>query len=172
MIIQEDVYLEHYGKKGMKWGVRNSSGGSSKGGVVGAFSRNRALNKAHREQVKANKAIELAKNQKKYAPPKTTKTFDKSTHEGKYLAKQYRRQQIDRARARIESGALKADYKEAKTQYKQDKVDKGSKHAKAILKDKKHALRTDAETANQVRDGKELTGHIVKALASTALSVA
>lgn len=25
MIINEDVYLEHYGKKGMRWGVRNNS---------------------------------------------------------------------------------------------------------------------------------------------------
>ncbi len=23
MIIEEDIYLEHYGKKGMRWGVRN-----------------------------------------------------------------------------------------------------------------------------------------------------
>jgi hypothetical protein len=24
MIIEEDIYLEHYGKKGMKWGVRKA----------------------------------------------------------------------------------------------------------------------------------------------------
>lgn len=30
MFIEEDVYLEHYGKKGMRWGVRNRSAGVSR----------------------------------------------------------------------------------------------------------------------------------------------
>ena len=30
MIIDEDVYLAHYGKKGMKWGVRNNATASEK----------------------------------------------------------------------------------------------------------------------------------------------
>ncbi|MBA2727659.1 MAG: hypothetical protein H0U49_05750 [Parachlamydiaceae bacterium] len=30
MIIEEDIYLEHFGVKGMQWGVRNTSGSKSK----------------------------------------------------------------------------------------------------------------------------------------------
>jgi hypothetical protein len=49
MILDEDVYLEHYGKKGMKWGQRRQ--------------QNRALNKASRKKdvAKIDKEIDIAR---------------------------------------------------------------------------------------------------------------
>lgn len=53
MIIEEEIYLEHYGKQGMKWGKR--SGTSSK--PVG----NRALNKASRDKDWSKQAKNVTK---------------------------------------------------------------------------------------------------------------
>ena len=39
MIVEEDYYLQHYGKKGMKWGVRNTSRTVSTPAAAGTFVR-------------------------------------------------------------------------------------------------------------------------------------
>ena len=62
MIIDDEVYLEHYGKKGMKWGTRNqkrldranrvASGKASKGEKTAFF-----LTDTSRSSVKRNKGI-------------------------------------------------------------------------------------------------------------------
>ena len=82
MIIGEERYLEHYGVKGMRWGVRNDRrpGGTS----------NRQKNKASRAKDKAERKREIAKNQKKIdiargrvASGKTKATYKKVKSEHK-----------------------------------------------------------------------------------------
>lgn len=122
-ILQEDEdFLEHFGKKGMKWGVRNPE--------------NRALNKASRQKDKADYRAE-----------------------------------IDTARDRVKSGAVKQELKDAKAQFQVDKKNLGSREARKILNDKRDSLYEEISTSNQVRDGKEAAASAVMA-AGVALLVA
>lgn len=159
MIIAEAEYLEHFGKKGMKWGQRKDR---------------RATFKANKKATKAKEAekktAELNVLRKKLAPPKKFKTFDTSTPEGKAKAKAYRVQQIDRARERLNSGAARADFKDAKAQYKKDRVEVGRYTAKQAFKKVKQTNITDYHISQQIRDGKELTAHIIGAVGNVLIA--
>ncbi len=130
------VFLEHYGVKGMQWGVRNEKRGES-GSRKERRVKNRALNKASR-----------GKDRAKF-------TSD-----------------IDKARARIDSGKSFKDVKKAKSQYKQNKIDLGSREARKILSKARNKYATDSAVAQQARDGKEVAKALAIAGAATILSVA
>jgi len=132
-----DVFLEHHGVKGQKWGIRNQRA---------RISRNHALNKASRAKDKA-------------APP----SFTPKKAEPVFGTPEYRRQ-IDEARKKINSGKADHEVKLAKFNHKSNKAKLGSREAKKILKAAKHKYANTAETASQVRDGKELTLKIISDL--------
>ncbi len=101
MIVDEGSYLEHYGKKGMKWGQR------------------RALNKESR---------------------------------AKYWDKQ--KKEVLEARGKVASGQVKQESKDAKAQYKKDKVMLGSREAKKILRQKRVTLNETYAKSQQVTSRK------------------
>ena len=79
MIVQEDVYLEHFGIKGMRWGVRNDTGASSR--------TNREASKDAKEFARAKlfygegagtrrKLIKATVEAKKAKDPSYAKAFD------------------------------------------------------------------------------------------------
>lgn len=108
MIIDEEVYLEHFGRLGMKWGQRSA-----------ARSANRSMNKASRKA-----------DWKK---------------QGK---------QVDAARGRRKSGAIKKEWKASKAQFHKDKVTKGSREARKIMNKKRGKLNAEINKSNQVKTGK------------------
>ena len=152
MIVDQEVdeFLAHYGVKGMKWGVRKDN-----------FQRNRALNKESRAKDKAKRAAEFEKTRKALRPSGEKSKINTSTKEGRKAAQKERQADIDRARARINTGAARADAKEAKAQYKKDKEEIGSRAARQILRAKRNELYKDAARANEIRDGYEATIEIL-----------
>jgi len=77
MDTEVEDFLEHYGVKGMKWGVRKSRRYSP--GSPGALSRERKITNARRR-------IEKGKNRERYQDAKTTYRHEKVT-KGKAYAK-------------------------------------------------------------------------------------
>lgn len=148
MILEAEAYLEHYGKKGMKWGERKA-----------AFQTNRKLNKESR----AKQKVKDAKNFEKYRASLRPSTTPVKTNSAK-SARDARRADIDRARERVNSGALRADGKQAKTQYKKDKAKIGTHAARKILRQKRAELWKDQERANETRDGAELVVNILRTM--------
>lgn len=148
-----EAFLEHYGVKGMKWGERKTR-----------FQKNRELNKKSKaaEQAKAQK--EFNKLRESLRPKPAPKFSD--TRQGKRAAKDWRKRDIDRARARVNSGAWAADWKDAKSQRRQDKIKVGSREARKILRKKKNALLNDRDRANEIRDGKERVALMLEAMAA------
>lgn len=143
-------FLEHVGVKGMHWGQRHA--------------QNRALNRVSREKDKAQKAKDFIEVRKQLRPKQSTKNFDLSTKEGRKASRAARAENIQRARDRINTGAARADKKEAKAQYKKDKIEKGSREARKILNAKKNELASDWVTSRQAKDGFELAGMIIDKL--------
>ncbi len=121
-----EVFLEHFGVKGMRWGV-----------ITERRANNRALNKASRARDKASPP-------KYIAPPKKLPLFSKEA-----------KRSIDKARDNIKSGKTAHDYKTAKFQYKKDKLELGSREARKTLKKAKAKKFSTYETARQTRDGGE-----------------
>ncbi len=129
MIINEDEFLEHYGKKGMQWGVKTQK----------SYSKNRALNKASRAKDKQKKTDAMNVTRERLRP-KAAPARNKSTSSGRKAARADRTADIDRARERINSGAARADRKAARAQYKQDRTSMGSREARNILRSSRRDL--------------------------------
>lgn len=83
-----------------------------------------------------------------------------------------RRSNIDAARQRINSGVHRQAYKDAKQQYKANKLAMGSREAKKILNGVKEKNLKDFETASQYRDGREKAKVILGAVAGVTLATA
>lgn len=105
-----DFFLEHFGAKGMKWGVRKDRSGPT----------GRQMNKASRQ-----------KDTAKY------------------------KSDIDKARARIQSGKTKTAFKKAKGEHAANKAKLGSREARKILNKAREKKYKDVNNAQAVRDGKE-----------------
>src|SRR3954471_15550214 len=93
-----EAFLSHHGVKGQRWGIRN-------------LVKQHELNKASRQRVKAKKASDFEKLRKQVRPSGRTQ-----------FTNAQRAKDIDQARQRVDSGALRADLKEAKAQYKIDRA--------------------------------------------------
>lgn len=138
-------FLSHHGVKGMHWGQRRFDN----------FKRNRALNRQSKERRRKRDERHLNQLRKMLRPPSS----------GKKLS---RAQDIQRARDRISTGALKADKKAAKAQYKKDKVKIGTREARRIFRAKKKDLYKDVRRSQQAKDGWEVAQRIIDDLAADA----
>lgn len=67
-----------------------------------------------------------------------------------------RRNDIDKARAKVSSGQAKQDWKAAKSQYKTDKMNLGSREARKILMQKREKYDETFAKSQEVKTGKEL----------------
>lgn len=126
--------LEHYGIKGMKWGIRRENP-SGRGGS---------------------------------RTPKTDKIRD-AEKARKLQARLDRNAAIDKARARVASGDLAREYKQAKAQYKVDKHTMGRREARKILREKKRELNTEYELSQELKSGAERTAYILTLVGGTIL---
>lgn len=136
-----DDFLEHFGKKGMKWGQRKAEGSGASGGSPS----NRSLNKASR----ANDRATAKSDAKKF-----NKEWD---------------DEIDAARSRTKSGENKQALKAAKVQYKADKLVVGSREAKKALNAVREQKSTDAAVAQLSKTGKETVVATISAVAGIAV---
>lgn len=75
---------------------------------------------------------------------------------------------IDRARDRISTGKTKAVYKQAKAQYKKDKIEIGTREARKSLQKAKDKRASELAKAAELKPGKE---QVTAALAKFALEV-
>ncbi len=76
MIVDEDIYLEHYGKKGMRWGERRAAASSNR-------ARNKESRKSdrdkHRNKVdKAAEKINSGRSQREYKKAKSQHAQNKA----------------------------------------------------------------------------------------------
>jgi hypothetical protein len=63
--------------------------------------------------------------------------------------------EVTRARQNIKSGKTKADFKKAKSQFKQDKVNLGSREARKILNKAKEKRISEISKSNEAKNRKE-----------------
>lgn len=150
MIIQEDAeFLEHFGVKGMHWGVHKVESAVQK--TVKSVKRNHELNKASR----AREARRLAK------PPdnlgKSPSIFSKNHVKT-----------VETARFEVNSGNAKKRLRMAKKQYKLDKQKIGSKEARKILRTHKNTYYSTVSKAREAKNGRELVDQILTDAAQSA----
>lgn len=62
---------------------------------------------------------------------------------------------VDAARSRVSSGKTKQEFKAAKAQFKKDKVSKGSREARKILRAAKAKRYAEISKSQEARDGRE-----------------
>lgn len=125
-----DDFLAHYGVKGMRWGYRKPGTGKP----------------SSRRATKAEKKERVAAYKQAKADHKNAK---KDAYRGK----------IDKARDSLESKGQKTD--EAKQKYKEAKKAAGRRSVEAFKAKQEWSkafndLERTRETANQIRDGKEV----------------
>lgn len=160
MVLESDVaFLEHYGVKGMQWGVRKAQ----------SISSNRQRNKESkaRENTTGNHQRARINASKNLITTGAKFKSDPSSAE-----RSARDKKIVDARERISSGQTKLDYKLAKNKYKADVHRVGRYEARQILATAKTKKMVDIHNANQVRDGKEAVTTLIGAVGSIALSAA
>jgi hypothetical protein len=134
MILQEDIdFLEHFGTKGMQWGVRRRENQA----------KQLKLNDASRAKERAADAKNPTKNHA---------------------------EAVDRARTKVNTGATRRDLKDARLQYKQDKVNIGKREAQIILAKSRSETYATIAKAQEARDGWEAATRILDAI-STDLAV-
>lgn len=165
-----DDFLAHYGVAGMKWGQRKAQ-----------FSKNRDLNRKFKESEKKAKAKAFAKVRKDLRPsqkfdPKgafvtnaalfNKDKFNTTTPEGKAKYNAAKVKEIERARARFKSGAAKADLKEARAKYKEEKISKGKLAAKKTLNETKTELYYERMKAQTAKNNVERGAKVVQFLLS------
>lgn len=131
-----EEFLEHFGVKGMKWGVRNE------------------LNKAAKEEERLTGKT-FTKNTKIFRNQVDSGSKFKSDPLNKIRTQ--RDKTILKARDRVESKTTKMEYKKAKAQYKINKRTLGKVRAKQILSTAKAKKMVDVYNARATRDGKETT---------------
>lgn len=140
--IKEDVeFLEHYGVKGMKWGVVKDKYQTYKSDRRKRIIKELKLNDASRAKEKAAEAINPAK-----------------THA----------QKVDLARYKVNSGSVRRDLKDARRQYRIDKEKIGSREAKRILNEKRAESYATISKAEEARDGYEVAERIINSLTAAA----
>ena len=129
----DDESLEHYGKKGMKWGQIKGAASSAAGAVAGAARRQGAA---------------VVKNQK----------LNSASRQNDKMA---RDNGIDAARANVSSGSNKAALKGAKVSFKSDKKELGSREAKKILSAVKDKNANDRLLADKMKSGSETVNYLL-----------
>lgn len=117
--------LEHFGIKGMRWGVRRDP-------------RNVASRARDRQGRRAARAAE--------------------------------NREIDAARARLNSGQIGRDLKDAKTQFKSDKKTIGRREAKKKLYAARLKAQTEFEKAQTIKSGSETAIAILGVVGGTVLA--
>lgn len=167
MIIQEDAYLEHYGKKGMHWGVRRDP----KTGVrpVAARLDRSAVGRASKANADRHDRAVSNRELNRQSRAKDRAKMDKA---------------IDKARSRTEGTTRAArlglsdsgskshqEYKQARAQYKIDKQKMGSREARKILEKAREKRMEDVATSQAAKSGKETTVAILGGVGLIALSV-
>lgn len=137
-----DAFLEHHGVKGMHWGVRNQ---------VNRFQGRRQAGKKVAAARAAREQAQFDKLRKKLRPG---------------ARKLGRAADIQRARDRINTGALKADKKAAKAQFRKDKQKIGRREARRILRSKKDRLASDVARSQEAKSGLEAAKWMIQDLQS------
>lgn len=79
---------------------------------------------------------------------------------------------VSKAREKVKSGQLKVDRHKAKAQFKQDKIDLGSREAKKILAKKNEKINSTFMVAQQAKNKKETALILTAVGAITVLNVA
>lgn len=141
-----DAYLEHFGVRGMKWGVRKKRDEASR-----------------REQFSRYRSDRRAKKERDRALNAETRRRDRET--GRANARTHA-QRVDEARRRVNSGDARADYREARRQYRQDRQRVGSREARNILARHREDLYREMELAEQPRDVGEVITRIFERAAN------
>ena len=135
---KEDVeFLEHFGVKGMKWGV-----------VKERY-------QTHQTEKKKRIAKELKLNDISRAKEKASEKVNPATTHA---------QRVDLARHKVNSGAVRRDLKDAKKQYKIDKEKIGNREAKRLLNQKRTEAYSIISKSQEVRDGYEFSARILDSL--------
>lgn len=127
-----DDFLEHFGVKGMRWGRRTSDSDSG-GKAPSRRQQNKALNK----QTARDEAAEANRIASKQKDP------------------------IDAARIRTYTGANRQRVKDAKEQYRADKVAIGTRAAKTTLRNVKNEVASDYKKSQEYKNGWEAAEHIL-----------
>lgn len=127
-----DDILAHHGIVGMKWGKHKSQSSSDGGSSSGGGAAAPSRSELKAKD-KASKQADTAKNDAA----------------------------IEAARARINSGANRQAYKDAKAQYKIDKVNVGKREAAKAFNTVKDKNIVDAQVAQLAKSGKERTTAIL-----------
>jgi hypothetical protein len=137
MILNEEpeYIIEHYGKQGMKWGVRRDS----KTGVrpIAKTLDKSKVGKAAAANVDRSMARSRNRELNKASRAKDVKT-------------------IEAARARVKSGQTKADFKNAKAAHAENKRKLGTREAKRLLYEARDKRYEEIAISRTAKNGKEV----------------
>lgn len=94
--------------------------------------------------------------------PRSAAQKIKDQRKAEKLKQRYARDDaIDAARARVASGAVRKEYKDARVEYKAQRKVVGRREARRVMKEKRRALNNEYQLSQELKSGRERTTYLL-----------